>query len=138
MSLYLCVFSKDGEDLDGVDVGHYSDFSAFRHAVLEHLESGVLGARFPTLMLHSDSDGEWTPADAVKLAAELEAIKEAFVSLPPVVAASPWQKALMKQQGLVASNLHESFFDVDGEPLVDRLLALCRLSKDVGTSIVFQ
>ena len=28
MGLYLCIFDDDGDDVEGFDVGHYSDFEA--------------------------------------------------------------------------------------------------------------
>jgi hypothetical protein len=38
------------------DVGHYSDFGCFRDTIARHLDA----AHLPTLMKHSDCDGEWT------------------------------------------------------------------------------
>lgn len=42
MGLYLCVFEGDDE-LDGVEVGSYADFGAFRSAVATHVEGGIEG-----------------------------------------------------------------------------------------------
>ena len=39
MGLYLCVFDED-EELEGVEVGSYSDFEFFRSSVTELLEQG--------------------------------------------------------------------------------------------------
>ena len=44
MGLYLCVFDNDDE-LEGVEVGSYSDFDFFRSTVTELLE-GFLEASF--------------------------------------------------------------------------------------------
>ena len=71
MGLYLTIFAGD-EELDGVEVGAYADFSAFRDAVVSNLEAGNAGDRFPTLILHSDCDGEWSPDEAAKLEIELK------------------------------------------------------------------
>ena len=69
MSLYLCIFDEE-EELDGVDVGAYSDFGYFRNTIVRELERGKAGSRFPMLILHPDCDGEWTIADCVKLESE--------------------------------------------------------------------
>ena len=70
MGLYLCVFDGD-EELEGVDVGSYADFDFFRGAVAEILEGGNAGTRYPTLMLHSDCDGEWSVEECIDLEKEL-------------------------------------------------------------------
>ena len=44
----------------------------------------------------------------------------------------------MRTMGLQPANLYEYFFDVDGEPLLDRLLKLAKLSIQTGRPIVFQ
>jgi hypothetical protein len=77
MGLYLALFDG-GDELDGVEVGSYSDFGAFRDAVVAHLEEGVTGSRCPTLIMHSDSDGQWTPAEAADLERELQTIRTRF------------------------------------------------------------
>jgi hypothetical protein len=90
MSLYLCIFDND-EEIEGVDVGAYSDFDFFRKAVTDSLECGLTGSQFPTLNLHSDCDGEWSVADCVDLENELGFIATAFIQLPPVPFNSVWQ-----------------------------------------------
>lgn len=59
MGLCLYVFGPDdGEDepeeIAECDVGHYSDFGCFRDTIARHLNP----RQFPTLMDHSDCDGE--------------------------------------------------------------------------------
>ncbi|HEV3418167.1 MAG TPA: Imm70 family immunity protein, partial [Pirellulales bacterium] len=93
MGLYFCVFDDD-EELDGVEVGGYDDFNSFRSAVTGHLEKGRRGSSFPTLILHSDCDGEWTAELCGNLANELQSIKGAFLKLPPVHFESGWQKSV--------------------------------------------
>ena len=137
MGLYLCVFEED-EELDGVDIGSYSDFGFFRDVVTNQLEAGTPGANYPTLILHSDSDGEWSAQECAALQQELESIADAFRQLPPTEFNSDWQRAVAKSLGLQPGNLYESFIDVDGEPLLERLLGLCRLAQERGQPILFQ
>lgn len=137
MGLYLCVFEGE-QELDGVVVGTYVDFDVFRSAVVNRLENGVSGSKYPTLILHSDCDGEWTAGQCVELEKELQAVAAAFQRLPPSDFNSEWQKGVAKLLGLQPRNLYESFIDVDGEPLIERLLALCRLAQERGQPILFQ
>jgi len=136
MSLYLCVFDDD-EELDGVDVGAYSDFGDFRDTVMKVLENGR-GVRFPTLMLHSDCDGEWSVSDCTKLETELLTISAELKQQPPRDFFSDWQKNVTKAIGLSSQNLYDCFIDVDGEPLVERLLGLVQLAKRRGLPVLFQ
>src|SRR5437870_12131685 len=124
MGLYLCIFDEN-EELEGVDVGAYSDFGFFRNAITTQLEEGHSGARYPTLMLHSDCDGEWSPNECQKLEAEIEAMAAALKELPSVEFNAQWQRKLAESLGLQPANMYESFIDVDGEPLLERLLTLC-------------
>ena len=66
MGLYLCIFASDldDEEIDGVEVGAYDDFDLLRTTVAQQLEAGHWGSRFPVLMSHPDSDGEWSPKEA--------------------------------------------------------------------------
>lgn len=137
MGLYLAIFEGDNE-LDGVEVGSYADFSAFRSAIATHLEGGVPGSRYPILMLHSDCDGQWSSEDSAGLAAELMAITGVFMDLPAEPLGEGWKAELAKSLGLRPSNLYDCFFDVDGEPLLDRFMGLARLSIEGGLPILFQ
>jgi len=137
MGLYLAVFDGD-EELDGVEVGSYDDFSWFRNTVVDLLESGVAGARFPTLILHSDCDGQWSRSEAAALEVELSEISQEFKALPSITYNSSWQCEAASMFGIKATNLHDCFFDVDGEPLLDRLISLARMSQDRNLPILFQ
>jgi hypothetical protein len=137
MSLYLCVFDED-EELDGVDVGAYSDFGDFRNTIVKELERGKAGSQFPTLILHPDCDGEWSVGDCEKLENELEAISTELKQQPPKVFFAEWQKNVAKQHGLHPENLYDCFIDVDGEPLLERLLGLARLAQRRELPILFQ
>ena len=136
MGLYLAIFD-DQEEIDGVEVGSYDDFAFFRDAVVSNVEGGVAGVRCPTLILHSDCDGEWTPEEAVALEVELEIIAQRFVSLPPV-SLDDWKVEVAKAFGIKPACLADCFFDVDGEPLLERLIGLARLSVDRNLPILFQ
>jgi len=138
MGLYLCILNEGGEDRDGVDVGYYDDYGFFVDTVISALEGGRKGERFPTLTLHHDSDGVWTPEECRALEAELETIKDEFQAMPPKELNSGWQREIAKLIGLTPKNLYECFIDVDGEPLLDRLIDLCKTAEKMGCSIVFQ
>jgi hypothetical protein len=137
MGLYLAIFDGDDE-LDGVEVGSYADFAAFRSTIATHLEDGVAGSRHPTLMLHSDCDGQWSPDEATVLEVELTAITEAFMELPPEPLGEGWKPEVAKSLGLRPASLYDCFFDVDGEPLLDRFMGLAKLSIERNLPILFQ
>ena len=135
MGLYLTIFDN-GDEIDGVEVGMYADFAAFRDAVVS-LERGVAGSRFPTLILHSDCDGEWTPEQSAALEVELRTIAVEFAVMP-AVPLDGWKSQVAKLLGLRPTSLSDCFFDVDGEPLLERLIDLSRLSQDRNLPIIFQ
>ena len=137
MGLYLAIFDGDDE-LDGLEVGSYADFATFRSAVATHVEGGVAGSRCPTLVLHSDCDGQWSPEEAAVLQEELASITERFMESPPEPLGDGWKPEVAKAFGLRPSNLYDCFFDVDGEPLLDRLMGLAQLSAERNLPIVFQ
>lgn len=137
MSLYLCIFDED-EELDGVSVGAYADFGNFRDTIANLLEEGKSGSRFPTLMLHSDCDGEWTVEECSRLAKEIEVIDNEMKELPPQEFLAEWQKKLAKSLRLDPRNLSDCFIDVDGDPLLERLLGLANLAQCHKLPILFQ
>lgn len=136
MSLYLCVF-RDDEEIQGVEVGSYDDFSRFRDGVAQKLENGKRASRFPVLQLHPDSEGEWGIVDCRRLEQELAVIQSESSKLPPVPLA-PDQQGVAREVGIVPRNLAESFIDVDGESLLSRLSELCRSAIEHNQPILFQ
>ncbi len=139
MGLYLCVFADDTDDeVDGVEVGGYDDFHSFRLAVAERLESGEWGSRFPVLMMHPDSEGEWTPAQAAGLERELLAIGDELARLPAAPIEEGWRHDVVKQLGIEPATLLDCYFDIDGEPLVERLIGLTRAARQIDQPISFQ
>src|ERR1043166_4475637 len=125
MGLYLCIFDGD-EEVDGVEVGAYADYNALRDYVVRELEGGEAESRFQALVLHSDCDGEWSVAECERLQDELTEIVEALKERPAVDFASEWQRRVAKSIGLQPQNAFESFIDVDGEFLLERLQGLVR------------
>lgn len=137
MGLYLCVFDNDDE-IEGVEVGSYSDFDFFRSSVTELLEGGVAGSRFPTLIIHSDSDGEWSLSECEALWQELMTIASEFKQLPAIQFRAEWQQQIGKSLGLKPMSLYDSFIDVDGEHLLERLIRLCDVARERTLPILFQ
>jgi hypothetical protein len=137
MGLYLCVFDDDRE-IDGIEVGSYADFDHFRSTITRQLEDGREGSKYPVLMLHSDCDGEWAPTECVKLKEELRDISDAFKELSPIEYHSPWQKEVARSTGLKVVSLFDSFIDVDGEPLLERMQGLCDVAIARNQPILFQ
>ncbi len=138
MGLYLCVFDENGDELEGLEVGSYADFNFFRDAVVAVVEKGSVGAVCPVLQNHSDSDGEWTGDESMMLIDELDLIQEGFRQYPPVELNSEWKKAAIKTFGLNQKTLLDCFFDIDGEPLLERFKQLAQISMETGQSILFQ
>jgi hypothetical protein len=137
MGLYLCVFDGDDE-VEGVEVGYYEDFGTLRDVVCERLEGGVAGSEFPVLMHHSDCDGIWSASEAQALQKELERISVELGGLAPVALPSGWKQNVAKSIGISPTNLSECFFDVDGEPLLKRMIGLCACAVDRRLPILFQ
>jgi hypothetical protein len=137
MSLYLCVFD-DSDELDGIDVGSYEDFGRFRDAILNEIENGDRGSRFPTLMLHSDCEGEWDVDGCRRLRTELVEVSAALQAIPSVGDLSEWQSKILEETGRRPENRYDEFIDVDGQSLVARLSDLCDQAIRAGLPILFQ
>lgn len=137
MGLYLVVFDDENE-LDGVEIGLYKDFEHFRINVMNFVEDGKHASKCPTLMLHSDCDGIWNPSESALLKDELKLIESIFKSLQPIPIEEGWQQNIVDTYGLKMKTLFDCFFDVDGTPLIDRIMDLCELSISRNLDIVFQ
>ncbi|GIH09339.1 hypothetical protein Rhe02_74060 [Rhizocola hellebori] len=140
MGLYLCVFTSNevDDEIDGIEVGSYEDFGRLRDVVAQRLEPDGWGSRFPVLMGHPDSDGQWTPEESVALAAELTVIAAELEQLPPIELPKGWQAETAAKFGVVPQTLRDCFIDVDAESLLDRLTELARLSARERQPIWFQ
>jgi hypothetical protein len=136
MGLYLCVF-RDDDELEGVEVGSYEDFERFRDAA-RALDRRVF-RRFGTLRANVKPNTAWGHREAARLAGELGVLREELKKLPPTpFPPGSWQEELAREHGLSPTSLYDCFFDVDGEPLVERLLELCRVSTETRQPILFQ
>lgn len=138
MGLYLCVFDADGNEVEGVEIGSYGDFNSFRDAVTATVEKGVARSVCPILIDHSDCDGQWTSEEARALLFELEQAERMMSQYPAVEFSSAWKQQVAKTIGIQPATLLDSFFDVDGEPLVERLKQLAQASIEVNQPILFQ
>jgi hypothetical protein len=137
MGLYLCIFDGE-EDVNGVEIGSYADYNALRDYVVRELELGKAGTRFPTFVLHSDCDGEWSVVDCQKLQVELDEIVAALKARPTIAFSSDWQKVVAESIGLKPLNAFESFIDVDGEFLLERLQNLVKNALERRLPILFK
>ena len=93
MGLYLCVFAgtEADDEIDGIEVGSYEDFGRLRDVVAQRLEPDGWGSRFPVLMGHPDSDGQWTPDESMALEAELGVICAELAQGCPRSSCRGWQ-----------------------------------------------
>lgn len=138
MSLYLCIFKEcsddedDPEEIDGWQLGSYSDFGYFRDSIVKNIPNG----NFPTLLNHSDCDGEWTTDELPNLVNELNAIKVIFQKLPPIKFSGAFEWA--KSERFQASSLYECFHNVDSENLIDSLISLANTAIKYDRPISFQ
>lgn len=135
--MYLTVF--DGElELNGVETGSYSDLDRLKTYILKNVENGKFGSKCPTFMNHEDSDGLWTHKESKRLVKELQKISKVFQKLPPFEYDESWQTEVIKSQNIDIRSLKDCFFDVDGQPLFDRLIELAKLSCEKKLPILFQ
>jgi Immunity protein 70 len=137
MGLYLCIFD-DEEEIEGLEVGYYSDWAMLIDTIVEKLERGQRGSRFPTLVLHSDSEGVWTPQECEILKSELSQIVNLLKEEDPKPFHAEWQRVLSNDLNLAPQSLFESFIDVDGELLLERLIDLVDLAIKENKPILFQ
>jgi hypothetical protein len=139
MGLILCVYQdrEAGDDVDGFQVGSYGDFAAWRDFIAANLEGDHWGSRFPTLMMHSDCEGEWSPLDCLTLKSELAVIREEMTRLPVVPFHSAWQQQVAEEFGLRQRSAIDCFINVDGETLVDAIERLAELALRLGQPITF-
>ncbi len=136
MGLYLCVFRGDDE-LEGVDVGSYEDFERFREAA--RALDGRVFRRFGTLRANIKPNTSWSRREVARLTEELGVLGAELRKQPPTpFEPGSWQAEIAAERGLAPASLHDCFFDVDGEPLVERLLGLCRVATASRLSILFQ
>jgi hypothetical protein len=139
LGLTLCVYELGdfGDNIDGFQVGGYGDFGAWREFIAVELENGRWGSRFPTLMMHSDCDGEWSSEACGTLKSELETIRGEMAKLPIRPFSSSWQQQVAEERGLFQHSALDCFINVNGENLVEAIARLADLAMRLGTSIIF-
>lgn len=137
MGLYLCVFDTNGEELRGVEMGMYHYFDILRIEADQFVRAGKVPP-MPLFLGHSDCDGVWSPKDCKGLLAELEALRERFQQEPPALEIILWREKVFRLYGITPANLAECFVDADCEPLLDRLISLCRFAIEEKRHIEFQ
>jgi hypothetical protein len=136
MGLCLYVLASDlgddePEELAECDVGHYSDFGYLRDTIALHVDA----SQFPTLMNHSDCDGEWTLAEIPVLERELREIVAELKQLPPHEPHGAFEHTAEYRVG--ANSLYDCFHNVDGEKLFEALLDLCAVARQYKRPITF-
>ncbi len=137
MGLYLCVYRGE-EELAGVDVGSYADWEAFRNEA-RALDKRRVFRRFGTLRVNVSPTLAWKPKAAAQLEKELADLGQELRRLPPrPPAEGTWQAEVARERGLQPRSLYDCYYDLEGEPLVDRLIALCRVAVETNEPILFQ
>lgn len=131
MSLYFTIFDGD-EEVTGWVFGHYSDFYYFRDVVTAKLRAD----EYPTLMTHSDCDGEWTPQELPHLRREFQLIGERFKQLPAEKPQGAFEHTAEFRRG--ARTLYDCFHNIDGENVFEALIALCNEGIRRDRPILFQ
>lgn len=131
----FCILSGDRE-LETVSTTTYDDFYYFRDSIHYALEEGEFGSKFPIFMCRFEPS-EWKVEELAALQHELEAIAEAFKKLPPQPLDSHWGGRVADSRARY-SNLYEVFVDADGEPLLERLINLCRVAQREKKPIVLR
>lgn len=137
MGLCLYVFGgelggdEDPEEIAECEVGHYSDFGCFRDTIARHVNARL----YPTLMQHSDCDGEWSLAEIPTLERELTEIANRFRQLPPEEPQEAFEHTAEYRVG--ANSLYDCFHNVNGENLFEALLKLCAVARQHERPITF-
>src|SRR5262249_6784138 len=103
----------------------------FRDTIARHLGS----SSYPTLMQHSDCDGEWSLTEIPLLEQELREIAAAFQKLPPEEPNGAFEHTAENRMG--AESLYDCFHNVDGENLFEAILGLCAVAREHKRPITF-
>lgn len=140
MGLHLAVRKGDTE-LDGFDLGGLSDFNRLLNYVVQNLEGGEAGAKFPAVSNGPDRDesegDDWSVKYCERLRAELAGLSAAMKAQPPVPFVSSAHQKAAKTKGLTPGNAYESFINGDGEFLLDGLKRLVDLAVERRLPIQF-
>ena len=131
MSLYLAVF--DGElEIAGYAMGHYSDYDYF----IETIGAKCGAEKYPTLLEHSDCDGEWSTDRISQLQSEIAAIRECLKAEAPIAPHDVFEHTTGYRVG--ARSLYDCFHTVDGTNMLEALQALTETALRIRQPILFQ
>lgn len=133
--VYCCILRGD-EEFERVETETEDDFHYFRDSIHSALEDGRFGSRFPTFMLRFPG-GEWRVEELGELQRELETIAESFKKLPPEPFDCNWSSKV-STSGKRYATLYDVFVDASGQPLLGRLIHLCRVAQKEGKSILLR
>lgn len=136
MGLCLHVFGdcasedEDPEEIAECDLGPYANFDHFRATVARHLDA----SRYPVLMEHSNSEGEWVLGEIPALERELREIATAFKKLPPEESSGFADDI---EGNANAESLYDCFHSCEGENLFEALIELGRIARQHRRPITF-
>jgi len=85
-----------------------------------------------------DCDGECSTTEVAEFEEEIIEIDDEFPRCPPIAIKSDWKRVVATKFGLKANSLYDCFFDLDGDPLLERRIYPSKISRDRKLAIVFQ
>jgi len=138
VGLVLVIYEddEDGDDIDEVAVGPYSDYNALREYIILELERGRPAQRFPTFI--APLSEEWSVADCYRLRDELKTITSEMSSRPALPFCSEWQRLAASEVGLCPQSAFESFVDPNARPVLGEIARLVEVAIRLNRPISFQ
>ena len=140
MALQLAVRQGD-QEIEGFELGSFVDFDRFLNHVVQTLEDGNAGSKFPAVSNGPDRDesegDDWSVKYCERLRAELTTLTAAMKAQPPVPFVSGAHKKAAQSKGLTPGNAYESFINAKGEFLLDGLQRLVNAAVDRKLPILF-
>jgi hypothetical protein len=97
-----------------------------------------LDARWAEILCTEITARPVSPIGAALSLGELRTIRRELSTLRAVALPAGWQTATARAFGIKPSNLAECFFDIDDEPLLERLIGLCERAIEHSLPILFQ
>ena len=140
MALQLAVRQGD-QEIEGFELGSFVDFDRFLNHVVQTLEDGNAGSKYPAVSNGPDRDesegDDWSVKYCERLRAELTTLTAAMKAQPPVPFVSGAHKKAAQSKGLTPGNAYESFINAKGEYLLDGLQRLVNAAVDRNLPILF-
>jgi hypothetical protein len=81
----------------GVEIGSYADYRHLIDTVVTAVENGKRGSKCPTLVMHSDCDGVWSPQESARLLSELDLIEKDLSLKPPIAFNAKWEEQVARK-----------------------------------------